>query len=499
MGSAKSVSIIGSGIGGITTAIFLAKEGYHVRVFEKNPNPGGRCGQIKREGHRFDIGATIYFLPSVYDQVFSKMGLDVKDYFDFLPVKNLYRLFYDDGSHLDFTNSRKELESQLENLEPGAYKKAMSYVDKGYNFLKIGLLKLLNRNFYNPFQFFTINNLIQIIRIKGLLKHSNYIKRFFKHPHLRMAFTFQNIYVGQSPYNSSALFSMLPAAEIEEGSVFPVGGMHRIVEKMIEIAEDLGVEFIYNSGVSKILTNKGIASAIEFDDGSQIKSDLVVANADLPYVYRELLPPSRKSRRINNKEFTCSAIVFHWGLKNPLPNLSQHNVFLVDDFKDALDTIFSQKGIGEKPCFYIHAPSRTDKTAAPQGEDTISVVIPVSHLGSNNKLKWNEISKMARGAVIKRLQKLGVENIEENIKFEIEILPETWQSIVNVSKGATFGSLNHKIFQMGYFRPHNRHSKYKNLYFTGGSTHPGNGIPLVLLSGKLTSERIMHDFPINGK
>ena len=311
-----------------------------------------------------------------------------------------------------------------------------------------------------------------------------------------MAFTFQNIYVGQSPYNSSALFSMLPAAEITEGSMFPKGGMHSIVTKMIDIAKGLGVEFQYEKPVSKIETQGRLASRIIFDDSTIHVSDLIVANADLPYVYRELLPPSRKSRRINNHTFTSSAIVFHWGLDKIYSKFSQHNVFLADDFKGALNTIFKQNGLGEKACFYIHAPTRTDITAAPSGQDTLSVVIPVSPLDKKKNLDWQHISELARKLVITRLEKLGISDIEDHIKFEKCILPETWESIVNVSKGATFGSLNHRIMQMGYFRPHNRHSKYLNLYFTGGSTHPGNGIPLVLLSGKLTSERIIHDYPL---
>ncbi len=490
------VCIIGAGIGGITAAIFLAKNGYQVSVFEKNKLPGGRAGQIIRDGHRFDLGATIYFLPSIYEEVFSKMGLNVTECFDFLELDDLYRIYYDDGSHLDFTDDLERLQPQLESREPGSYKQSVKYTKKGYDFLKIGLGQLLDRNFYHPFQFITIQNLIQILKIKGHLKHGHYIKRFFKHPHLRMAFTFQNIYVGQSPYQASALFSMLPAAELTEGSMFPKGGMHAIVSKMIEIASDLGVEFQMGKAVRKINVSERYASGITLEDGSEITSDLVIANADLPYVYQNLLPPSLRSKWINRHEFTCSAIVLHWGMDKEYPKLAQHNVFLVDDFKNALDTIFKQGRLTNKPCFYIHAPARTDSTASPENQDTLSVVIPVPNLKDAAEIDWHEIKDSAKMAVVERLKKEGLADLEKHIKFEITYLPDTWESKVNVKNGATFGSLSHKIFQMGYFRPHNRHPKYRNLYFVGGSTHPGNGIPLVLLSGKLTSERICHDFPI---
>lgn len=490
-----SVSIIGAGVGGITTAIFLAQKGYTVTIYEKNAFPGGRCGQIIRDGHRFDLGATIYFLPSIYEQVFGKMGLNVKECFEFYPLKTLYRLYFDDNSQLDFSSDKEILRSGLEKREKGSFSKSLSYVSKGYRFLKIGLLSLLDRNFYHPFQFFTVGNVVQILRIKGHLKHSKYIKRFFKHPHLRMAFTFQNIYVGQSPYMASALFSMLPAAELTEGSMFPKGGMHRIIEKMIDIARENGVEFKYNMPVKEIIIKKTIAKGLLFEDGSQAESDIIVANADLPYVYRELLPDCRRSARINKLQFTCSALVFHWGMDRQFPQFSQHNVFLVDDYKGALDEIFKKGSLTEKPCFYIHAPTRTDPTAAPANTDTLSVVVPVPYIGQKPDQDFLKLQDAARAGVISRLEQLGLADFEKHIKFEICYTPETWESVVNVTKGATFGSLSHKIFQMGYFRPHNRHPKYRNLFFAGGSTHPGNGIPLVLLSGKLTSERILHDFP----
>jgi phytoene desaturase len=314
-----------------------------------------------------------------------------------------------------------------------------------------------------------------------------------------MAFTFQNIYVGQSPYNSSALFSMLPAAEITEGALFPRGGMAQIAEKLLEIAEGNGVVFEMGREVAAIRTADRRARGLTFADGSRVDADLVVANADLPYVYDSLLPDRAAGRRKKRLSHACSAIVFQWGMDKIYPELSQHNVFLVDDYEDALGAIFKDGTVSAQPCFYIHAPSRTDPTAAPKGQDTLSVVVPVPHLGDHVQCVWEETKGMVRRAVIRRLHQLGLKDIEDHIKFEMTFMPETWESVINVSKGATFGSLNHRILQMGYFRPHNRHRKYRNLYFAGGSTHPGNGIPLVLLSARLTAQRIVHDEKRTGR
>jgi phytoene desaturase len=497
MQTRKSVAIVGAGIGGVATAIKLAKSGFKVTVYEKNPAPGGRVSQDVREGHRFDLGATIFLLPGIYRDTFASMGINLDEFIEFLPMTTLYQLYFDDGSMIDFTTDEKKMEDQLEAIEPGSYRKMKAYLDQGYGFLRLGLSQLLGRNFYRLFDFVNLRNVGLLVKLKTYLTHQTFVSRFFRHPHLQMAFTFQNIYVGQSPYEAPALFSMLPAAELLDGSMFPKGGMNRIVTRLVEYAEQLGVTFICNQPVERILTSGRTATGLLFEDGSRVEADIIVANADLPYVYRSLLPDKRPAARISRLNHACSAIVFHWAIDKVYPGLAQHNVFLSDQYRQCLDAIFRDKSLSRDFCFYVHSPVRTDITAAPEGQDSISVVIPVGHIDPAMNQDWNRIRAMAREGVIARLQKLGWDDLEEHIKFEICYLPGTWESMFHVSRGATFGSLGHNIMQMGYFRPHNRHNRYRNLYFTGGSTHPGNGIPLVLLSSKLTGERILKEHSVN--
>jgi phytoene desaturase len=311
-----------------------------------------------------------------------------------------------------------------------------------------------------------------------------------------MAYTFQNIYVGQSPFNSPALFSMVPAAELTEGSFFVKGGMFSIVEKLISAAQTSGVKFHFNNGAKKINVKNRRAESVILDDGTEIRADIIVANADLPYVYRKLLPDKSKSRRLDNLKYSCSAICFHWGLDKVYPQLGHHSVFLSEGFREGLDRIFKDKSVSGTPSFYVHAPKRTDSSAAPINQDTLSFIVGAGHLDSMKNQDWNDLKDKTRIALIKRLKQLGLEDIEEHIKFEICYTPESWETACNISRGSVFGSLAHNLMQMGYFRPHNQHSRYKNLYFVGGSTHPGNGIPNVLLSAKLTSERILNNYYI---
>jgi phytoene desaturase len=487
----KSAAVIGAGIGGIATSIYLARNGFEVSVYEKNSAPGGRCGQLIRDGHRFDLGATMLIMPDVYRDIFSSLGIPLFENTTIKPLENLYKIYFDNNEVLAFSTDKEKMKQQLENIEPGSYARSQKYVDDGYEIFQLGMHKLIGRNFDNVFQFANFRNIGMLIKLKTYISNYKYVAKFFRNVHLRMAYTFQNIYVGQSPFNSPALFSMVPAAELTEGSFFPAGGMFTIVEKLLSEAESCGVAFHYNSPVKEIRVKGKAARSLILHDGNVVNADVIVANADLPYVYRKLLPDKAKSRRIDRLKYSCSAICYHWGLDKVYPQLGHHSVFLSDGFKEGLDKIFIEKSISGQPSFYIHAPARTDPSAAPPDQDTLSFIVGAGHVDKMKKQDWEKLKIQTHDALVSRLKKLGLEDIEDHIKFEICYTPESWESACNISRGSVFGSLAHNLLQMGYFRPHNQHSRYKNLYFVGGSTHPGNGIPNVLLSSKLTAERIL--------
>lgn len=497
MGKDRNAIIIGAGIGGLATSLFLAQKGYKVSIYEKNSAPGGRCGQMIRDGHRFDLGATMLMMPGVYHEVFDLLGLELREGKEIVPLENLYTIFFDDCSSLAFSTDSEKMRQQLEKIEPGSFVKERDYVETGYRIYNLGMSRLVARNFYNLFQMVNPKNIPLLFKLKAFTPHYKYAGRFFRNEHLRMAYTFQNIYVGQNPFTSPALFSMIPAAELTEGSFFPAtGGMYNIVERLLGEALKLGVSINFNSPVSRILISGNRAKGILLEDAKTIEADLVISNADLPYAYRELLPDRRRSERIERMKYSCSALCFHWGLDKTYPQLDQHNVFLSDNFREGLNKIFREKTIGDNPCFYVHAPARNDPSAAPPGCDTISVAVGIGHVDRKMPQDWEKIKDNTRKAVLERLRKQGLDDLEKHVRFEICHTPESWETGCNISRGAVFGSLGHDIFQMGYFRPHNRHDKYLNLYFTGGSTHPGNGIPNVLISAKLVSERILKENPL---
>jgi len=245
--------------------------------------------------------------------------------------------------------------------------------------------------------------------------------------------------------------------------------------------------------VKRLHINDSKVVSVELEDGRQFSSKIFVGNADLPYIYKELLPDVKEARKLEKKLYTCSTIMFYWGVDKEFPQIAHHNVFLGGDYKASFDQIFNDHTLPGVPSFYVHAPARTDSAAAPTGQDTIYALMPVGHLDARSKQDWNALVKRARQTIFTRLDKeLGVSDLKEHIKFEIVYQPETWKARFNLVKGAAFG-LSHNFWQVGYLRPQNRHKQYKNLYFAGASTHPGTGLPIVLLSARLTTERILKE------
>jgi phytoene desaturase len=490
--SKRTAIIVGAGLGGIAAAARLARQGYEVTVFEKNGIPGGRCGQITCDGHRFDTGPTLFLMPEVFEETFSALGEQMSDWLDLRRVDPTYRIRFGDGLEMDLTANINHMQAQLEKIEPGSFTGFLQYLNEGHLHYKISLEKFVGRNFRNIFEYFSLGNLPLLFQLKALVKHYDNIGRYFKSPHLKAAFTFQNMYLGLSPYDAPATYSLLQYTELADGVWFPIGGMYAVIDSFVKIAEGLGVKFRYNAPVESIEVSGSRASGVRLLSGESYSADIIIANADLPYVYKKLLPHDQRRNGWDKKKYTCSSITFYWGVNKPYPQLGMHNVFLAGDYRASFDRIFNDFTLPDEPSFYVHAPSRIDPAAAPQGKETLMVLVPVGHLSENGQEDVQEMVKRARQNVFTRLQEIGITDLEENINFETVYSQQEWQNMYNLDRGAAFG-LSHNFWQVGYLRPQNRHSRYKNLYFVGASTHPGTGLPIVLLSARLVAERIAEE------
>ena len=488
----KSVIVIGAGIGGITAAIHLAKHGVHVTVVEKNSHPGGRCDRFSREGHHFDTGPTLLVMPLLYDAEFNSLGTSLRERLDLRRVDPTYNLVFDDGSQLALTSDLKRLQEQLDSIQTGSFQGFLRYLTEGERHYQLALEKLVNRNFLKASDFFNFQNLALTFRLKALVNHYRNMSSYFDDPRLKTAFTFQDVYMGLSPFEAPATFSLMPYTELTHGVWYPKGGMYAVVETLIDLARTLGVEFAFNKSVERIDTNSSRVTAVILADGSHLAADAILANADLPYVYHDLLPQDEMAKSLMRKQFSCSVISFFWGLNKAYENLNPHTLFLADDYRENFDSIIRDLSLPVNPSLYLHAPARLDPSMAPRGEDTLIAIVPVGHLNEKNEQNWDDLRDKARQHVFRRLKSIGITDIAAHIKFEETYTPLSWRKRYNLLKGSTHG-LSHTLTQLAYFRPSNRHPRYKNLFFVGASTHPGTGMPTAMVSGRLVTERILND------
>jgi phytoene desaturase len=491
-----SVIVIGAGVGGITAAIHLAQHGIKVKVLEKNSRPGGRCDRFSRDRHHFDTGPTLLVMPLLYEAEFAALGTSLREMLDLQRVDPTYHLVFDDGSKLALTSDMKSMQEQLEVFEPGSFPGLLRYMGEGHRHYHLSMEKLVNQDFRKATDFFKFSNLPLIQRLKPLSNHYRNMSAYFDDPRLKAAFTFQDVYMGLSPFEAPATFSMMPYTELAHGVWYPKGGMYSIVEALMGLAQRAGVEFEFDASVERIEVNGSQAQGVVLTDGRMLTSEAVLANADLPYVYKDLLPHRDEAERLARKRFSCSVISFFWGVDKTYEQLHPHSLFLADDYLENFDSIIRDLDLPANPCLYVHAPTRLDPSMAPEGQDTLIAIVPVGHMGENGEQGWAEIRDRARQQVFRRLKTLGITDLEDHLKFEVNYTPPSWRKRYNLMKGSTHG-LCHNLTQLGYFRPHNKHSHYHNLYFVGASTHPGTGMPTAMVSGRLAAQRIMDDLQIN--
>ncbi|MBL7876813.1 MAG: phytoene desaturase [Cyclobacteriaceae bacterium] len=485
----KKIAVIGAGFSGIAAATTLAANGYDVTVYEKNSSPGGRARKFEVEGFLFDMGPSWYWMPNVFEKYFAAFGKAVSDYYELERLSPSYRVFFSKQEIWDIPSGRNELIDFFEEKEKGSAKQLARFLEEAEYKYKVGMEELV----YNPG--ISIRELFDFKLIKGIFKLHvfqsirSYISKYFKSPQLIQILEFPVLFLGASPANTPALYSLMNYADMVLGTWYPKGGMYKVVEGMVALAEEKGVRFVYNSTVQSVNINKAQVNSLTVNN-QQIFIDYLVAGADyhhveqelLPLVYRHYTPAYWQERKL-----APSSIIFYLGINKRIDNLNHHNLFFDEDFDKHAEEIYNNPQWPGQPLFYVCCPSKSDNTVAPEGSENIFILIPVAAglEGDEESIREKYFKN-----VIERIEKLTNQNISEHIVYKRSYAHSNFIMDYNAFKGNAYGLAN-TIMQTANLKPSMINKKVTNLFYTGQLTVPGPGVPPSLISGQVVANTLM--------
>ncbi|KAH6646894.1 hypothetical protein BKA67DRAFT_639024 [Truncatella angustata] len=508
----RTAIVIGAGAGGIATSARLAKAGFDVTVLEKNSFTGGRCSLIHHEGYRFDQGPSLLLLPKLFRETFYDLDTSLEaEGVELMQCPSNYNVWFADGESFELSTDLVRMKKQIERWEgKDGFQRYLKWLEEAHQHYELSVSDVLHKNFTRWWDLCNPHFVRSGIKLHPLHSIWNRASKYFWSERLRRVFTFATMYMGMSPFDAPATYSLLQYTELAEGIWYPKGGFHAVLQALVDVSERFGVKYRLNTPVKQVLTlpDGKTATGVLLESGERLDADIVVVNADLVYAYSNLFPqtPSMEkfSESLRQRDGSCSSISFYWSLNKKIPQLNTHNIFLADEYRESFDSIFARQELPTEPSFYLNVPSRMDSDAAPDGCDAVIALVPTGHLyQSRGFLKedagiprdhdWKQLVERARRSVLSTVSaRTGCEDIGACITNEIVNDPFTWESKFNLDKGSILG-LSHSFFNVLKFRPSTRAQGYKNAYFVGASTHPGTGVPIVLAGAKITTEQILAD------
>jgi phytoene desaturase len=486
-------AVIGSGFGGLTLAVRLQAAGIDTTLIEKRDKPGGRAYVYEDEGYSFDGGPTIITAPPSLEEVFAAADRDLYDYATLLPVMPFYRLYWEDGTSFDYSNDMEAITRQIADRSPGDVDGYLRFLDYAEDVFHEGYTKLAATPFLDFWSMIRVSP--QLMRLQSYRSVYSIISKFIKDPSLRQVFSFHPLLVGGNPFTSSSIYTLIHYLERNWGVFFVKGGTAALVRALVTLFEEIGGELRLDAPVERIHTSNGRVTGVSTADGWSADFDAVASNADVVHTYRALLADNpdaqREARRLERKRFSMSLFVAYFGVRKRHTHLAHHDIIFGPRYKGLLDDIFGNRGLADDFSLYLHAPTLTDTSVAPEGCEAFYVLSPVPHLG-NAPIDWSEEGPRYRDRILQYLEQRHIPNLSADLETVRILTPDDFKNVLNSHLGSAF-SLEPILTQSAWFRVHNRDRSIGGLYFAGAGTHPGAGVPGVVNSAKATAGLMIPD------
>ncbi len=491
----KKIVIVGSGPGGLASAMLLASKGFKVKVFEKMPVIGGRTSEISLKGYRFDVGPTFLMMKYLLDELFMITGRKISDYLDCHRLDPMYRLQFSDKS-LTVSDDREKMKKNIESVFPGE-SEGLDRFFKRESIRFERLYPCLQKEYGKVKAFASMDLVRAVPHVSVTRSLYEVMSDYFESEELRLAFTFQSKYLGMSPWSCPGLFAMIPYTEHAHGVYHVMGGLSQITKAFAKIAKEEGAEILCSSPVKEVKVISGRATGVVLEDGSFEAADEVVVNADFGYAVNNLFPKSELKKwtpsRLDKLDYSCSTYMLYLGLDKKY-ECEHHTIFFAKNYRKNLEDIENKIFPENDFSVYVRNASILDGSLAPEGHSALYILVPMPN--NQSKINWEREAPAFRERVLEFLEaNTPYKNIKEHIKVEEMIHPGNWEHQRDVYKGATF-NMGHSIEQMLYFRPHNKFEEFENCYLVGGGTHPGSGLPTIFESARISSALISKKYDV---
>ena len=490
----KSVIVIGSGFAGLSSATFLAKAGYDVTVLEKNDSRGGRARVWETEGFKFDMGPSWYWMPDVFERYFKSFGYDVSDLYELVRLDPSYRVVFGPNDHEDQSANMAELEAMFDRLDPGSSKRLRKFLAEAAYKYEVGIKDLVHkpsRSLLEFADFRILKGLFQLDLLKDMRKH---VAEVSTHPKLKAIMEFPVLFLGALPQNTPALYSLMNYADMSMGTWYPQGGMHKIIEAMVKVAKEQGVKFRTKAEVKgfKYSGNK-IVGVLTKTGG--FSADIVVAGADYHHIDQEVSEEGRREyseQYWDKRKMAPSSLLYYLGIKGEVPNVLHHNLFFDHELDQHAAELYTHPQWPTKPLFYASAPTKTDKSIAPEGCENMFLLMPTAPgLAGDSE----EVREKYYNIMMDRLEQFTGSSIRDRVVVKRSFAYSDFKSEYNSFKGNAYGLAN-TLDQTAILKPRLKSKKISNLYFSGQLTTPGPGVPPTLISGEVVSKEIAKDFKL---